>query len=68
MLAYVHFLLYFEGTDLATLAHLVATVARYAAHTTDTRTFYKKIGFALLYDLNPHYYEQAPIVGLKSYK
>jgi hypothetical protein len=28
MLVYVHFLLYFEGTDLATLAHLVATFAR----------------------------------------
>ena len=28
MLAYIHFLLYFEGTDLATLAHLEITVAK----------------------------------------
>ena len=26
MLAYVHFLLYFEGTDLATLAHLLVRI------------------------------------------
>ena len=30
--------------------------------------FYEKIGFALFYFLSSYYYEQAPIVGLKSYK
>ena len=51
--------LYFEDTLPSKL------LPPHAAHTTDTHTFYKKIGFALLYNFNPHYYEQAHIVGQK---
>ena len=39
-----------------------------AAHTPDTRKFYKKIGYTLLYYFNPHYRERAHIVGINSYK
>ena len=61
-LAHVHFLSYFEGTDLATLAHLVATFARCSPCYRHSH-FYKEIGFALLYYFYPHYCERAPVVG-----
>ena len=46
MLAYVHFLLYFEDTDLATLAHLEITVAKCSTYSSYFLIFRRKHGFA----------------------
>ena len=42
----VHFLLYFEDTDLAALAHLESTFAKCGTYS-NTLAFFEKYGFAL---------------------
>ena len=42
---------------------LEITVEKCSPYFSPLTLFYEKIGFAFLYHLHPHYYEQAPIVG-----